>query len=333
MAPGFLLLGDVLLNRVENDSIQEGTEMRFNCISYEDAVGLFLADKKAAGSSPATVKSYYGVLVSAWSRWLPEDLDMDGLTTELLRGVVSDMAQTDLSRNTIRSYTATMQAFLSWARDRGLCDAEIALFKGAETVPECYSADELRKLLKRPNMRKCTFTEYRTWVIINLLVNDGCRASTITEIQCQDVDFDAGVIYLRHTKRRKALTIPLGEYMASILREYLTIRKGKPSDPLFPTEDGTKMTYACLKVSVVRYNRSRGVARTGIHKFRHTFARMYLLECDGDPLRLQKLLGHSTLKMTQHYARIYDAEIAKDYDRHSPLEKLRKPDRITMPRA
>lgn len=85
-----------------------------------------------------------------------------------------------------------------------------------------------------------------------------------------------------------------------------------------------------LRSSITRYNHSRGVHRTGIHKFRHTFARMYLVECDGDPLRLQKILGHSTLEMTRHYAKLFDADIVKDRNTKSPLEKLRDPDRIRM---
>jgi len=40
---------------------------------------------------------------------------------------------------------------------------------------------------------------------------------------------------------------------------------------------------------------------------------------------LQRLLGHSTLKMTKHYCAIYDADIAKDYDRFSPLAQLNQP--------
>ncbi len=30
-----------------------------------------------------------------------------------------------------------------------------------------YTDNELIKLLKKPNLKKCTFTEYRNWVLIN----------------------------------------------------------------------------------------------------------------------------------------------------------------------
>ena len=300
-------------------------------MTIREAMEMFLSDKQSEGIAPATVTSYRNVLEYVWAKRLDFDTDISELTTENVKAAVSEMARTDLSRNTIRSYTATMQTFLSWTRSNGLCDAQIRLFKGEDSVPECYSADELKALLKRPNLRECTFVEYRSWVIVNLLVNDGCRASTVRAIRIQDVDLEGSVIYLRHMKRRKSITIPLGETMTSILRQYLAIRKGKPSDYLFPDDHGGQMSENCLRLSINRYNRSRGVMRTGLHKFRHTFARMFLLECGGDPLRLQKVLGHSTLKMTQHYARIYDAELVKDFRDKSPLDRLRS-EKIRMPK-
>lgn len=297
-------------------------------LTMEKAIDLFIADKRAQGIAAATLKSYRNGL---WYIWLPElPRYLDEVTTEILKEVVGRWSRTEISRNTIRSYTATMQSFLSWARTSGLSDAQIRLFKGEETVPECYSAAELKLLLKRPNLKTCTFAEYRTWVIINLLVNDGCRASTICAIRNRDVYLEDSVIYLRHMKKRRSITIPLSDFMVSVLRQYMTIRKGQPSDVLFSTELGAPLTTDGLRTSIERYNKRRGVHRTGIHKFRHTFARMYLVECDGDPLRLQKILGHSTLEMTKHYAKLFDADIVKDRNEKSPLEKLRDPDRIRM---
>lgn len=68
---------------------------------------------------------------------------------------------------------------------------------------------------------------------------------------------------------------------------------------------------------------ARGVTKTGIHAFRHTFARLYLVECGGDALKLQRLLGHSTLDMTKHYVRLYDQDLIADFQKHSPLERIK----------
>ena len=116
--------------------------------------------------------------------------------------------------------------------------------------------------------------------------------------------------------------------MVSSLKRYMSIRKGELDDYLFCTETGEMFTREGFSSAIERYNKSRGVEKTSIHMFRHTFARKYLLDCGGNALTLQKLLGHSTLEMTKHYCNIFDADIAKNFDSISPLEKLSSKERI-----
>ena len=142
-------------------------------------------------------------------------------------------------------------------------------------------------------------------------------------VTLQKADLDGGVVFYRHTKNRKAQVIPLCSPMIAILREYGRYRGGEPTDYLFCTETGTQLTENGLRQSVARYNTRRGVQKTSIHLFRHTFARKYLIDCGGDAFTLQKLLGHSTLAMTKHYCAIYDADLTKNYDNFSPLAQMK----------
>ena len=160
-------------------------------------------------------------------------------------------------------------------------------------------------------------------MIINFLLNCGCRAATVRAIQIRDVDLDGGVVFYRHTKNRKTQVIPLCSPMIAILREYQRYRSGESTDYLFCTETGSQLTENGLRQSIARYNARRGVQKTSIHLFRHTFARKYLIDCGGDAFTLQKLLGHSTLAMTKHYCAIYDADLTKNYDNFSPLAQMK----------
>lgn len=99
----------------------------------------------------------------------------------------------------------------------------------------------------------------------------------------------------------------------------------KPDDYLFCDLYGGMLSENALRLSIAVYNKRRGVSKTSIHMFRHTFARKYLVDCGGDAFTLQRLMGHSTLNMTKHYCSIYDADIAKNYDRVSPLAQIQKP--------
>lgn len=47
------------------------------------------------------------------------------------------------------------------------------------------------------------------------------------------------------------------------------------------------------------YNKERGIETTGIHRLRHTFAKQWILS-GNSVVALQKILGHSSLAITQH---------------------------------
>ena len=50
---------------------------------------------------------------------------------------------------------------------QGQIQGNIPLYKAEEAVKETYMDAELKVLLKKPNTRKCVFSEYRNWVIVN----------------------------------------------------------------------------------------------------------------------------------------------------------------------
>lgn len=291
-------------------------------ISVADTFGDFITSRKAKGLSEKTLTTYKQHL-AAIGKHLDVAIPIDELTKQDLEYMIGSMRDASLASNSIKSYTRTLKSFFSWCNEQGITRLNIPLYKAEETVKETYSDAELAALLKKPDIRKATFAEYRDWVIINFLLNCGSRAATVRAIQIRDVDLDGGMVFYRHTKNRKAQVIPLCSAMVAILREYLRHRGGEAADYLFCTETGSQLTENGLRQSIARYNTRRGVQKTSIHLFRHTFARKYLIDCGGDAFTLQKLLGHSTLAMTKHYCAIFDADLTKNYDNFSPLAQLK----------
>lgn len=300
--------------------------------SVEEEIKRFILAKKAKGLADKTLATYQQHF-SAISKHLDLGQSIEKLNTNSLVQMVVSMRDAELAPNSIKSYTRTMKSFLSWCNEEGITDLTIPLFKAEETIKETYSDDELEALLKKPNLRSCKFSEYRNWVIINLLINNGCRAATVRNIMIKDLDLPNHVIYLRHTKNKKAQVIPLCDVLCANIKEYLRIRGGEADDYLFPNEFGEQLSENGLRCTIAKYNRKRGVQKTSLHMFRHTFARKYLVDCGGNAFTLQHLLGHSTLDMTKHYCAIFDADIAKNYDRFSPLMQMQTGNRkISMKR-
>ena len=283
----------------------------------------FVISKTAQGVSDITITNYQQHLHSI-SNHLDIQKPMESLTRKDLDAMVVSMRSSGLAHNTISSYCRVLRTFLNWCGRNGMKVPGLPNIKDKETVKETYTDEELLALLKKPG-KNCSFCDYRNWVIISFLMNCGCRSASIRNIQIRDVDLGARQVILRHNKNGKIQTVPLCSQMVSILREYLPIRGGKPDENLFCDQYGGMLSMNGLRLAIARHNKSRGVAKTSAHLYRHTFARKYLVDCGGDVFMLQRLLGHSTLKMTKHYCAIYDTDIAKDFDRFSPLAQINQP--------
>ncbi len=281
----------------------------------------YLLSKKASGLAKKTIRSYSDHLHAA-GKYIDWNKPIEDISIADINKMISEMRDKDLSSYTISTYVIAVKTFFSWAKEHNLSTLNVPLYKQEESIKETYTDEELKVLLKKPDLRKCPFSEYRNWVIINLLMNSGCRAATIRNIKIKDVDLAGGICYFRHTKNKRPQISPLCNEMRAILKEYLKIRKGNSDDYLFPNEFNNEMSENCLSSAILRYNRSRGVEKTSIHLFRHTFAKKYILDCGGNAFTLQKLLGHSTLEMTQKYRELFNADILKKEDEHSPLAQI-----------
>lgn len=258
------------------------------------------------------------------SKYFDVQMPICDLSKSDIEKMVVSMRNTGLAHNSVATYVRVVRTFLNWCKAENIADVSVPNIKERESVKETYSDADLSLLLARPTA-DCNFCEYRNWVIVNFLLNCGCRAATVRNIQNRDVLLDDHQVFFRHTKNGKVQVIPLCSQMVRILKAYIDIRGGAGEDYLFCNEYGEMLTENALRLAIAKYNQRRGVQKTSIHLFRHTFARKYLVDCGGDAFMLQRLLGHSTLTMTKRYCAIFDKDIAKNSDRFSPLAQLTKP--------
>lgn len=205
----------------------------------------------------------------------------------------------------------------------------IKMIKAVKPIKEIYSDAELQILLKKPN-KTAEFDDYRNWVIINYILACGSRLSTIINIRMRDINLEQQEIILRHTKNKTQQVIPMASALKSILIEYIRYRKPKSDDDyLFCNWHGGQLSRDGLINGIRRYNRRRGVEKTSIHLFRHTFATLWLRN-NGNIFTLQRLLGHSSLDMVKNYLNQSIADIQRDYDIYNPLQNIQKREHLKM---
>ena len=164
--------------------------------TFAEVFEVYISAVTARGVKDKTIATYKQHF-HAISKRLDVSMPINRLTSTVLDNMILQMRKEGLSDSSINSYTRTLKCFLSWCNEEGYTKANLKIYKAAETVKETYTDEELLTLLKKPEA-DCKFCEYRNWVIVNFLLNSGCRAATVRNIQNQDVDLSRRQIVLRH---------------------------------------------------------------------------------------------------------------------------------------
>jgi integrase/recombinase XerD len=109
-----------------------------------------------------------------------------------------------LKATTINTYMRATRSFLYFAmRENYLIKFEINLIKADKQQKEPYSEEDIKKLIKKPNIRECGFVEHRNWVLVNYLLETGNRLNTVLNLKVEDIDYENGMVILKTTKIEK----------------------------------------------------------------------------------------------------------------------------------
>ncbi|MBR5794975.1 MAG: tyrosine-type recombinase/integrase [Erysipelotrichaceae bacterium] len=229
-----------------------------------------------------------------------------------------------LKDESVNSYLRGLRVLVNYCMDNEQCGRlKVHIGKADKQIKPTYTDDELTALLVKPNLRKCSFSEYRNWVTVNFFLGTGVRVATLINAKIEDVDLIAERFTIRHSKNRKSSIIPISKQLKSVLLEYLRIRKGDEDDYLFCNQFGEQMTIYSLRHAIERYNKARGVSKTGLHTFRHTYAKKCVLN-GVNVFVLQRLMGHSDISVTKEYVNLYAEDLSRDIELYNPLDTLNK---------
>lgn len=293
-------------------------------ITFDRGYDEFIFNCRARNLRPATIQFYDNSIRSIYKFIDPKMLIRDITKATVDSFIIGCQNELDIKDITIHTYLRALKAILYYFMKLGYMEKfHIALIRYDKPLIETYTDEEVKLLLKKPNKNKCNFVEFRNWVICNTLYATGMRSSNLTNLKIKDIDLDNNLISLTTTKNRKPLVIPITKSLQPILREYLAIRKGTEDDYVFCSAYGDKVTRDALNASMKIYNNSKYVNRTGIHRWRHTFAKQWILN-HGDIIKLQKILNHSDLDMVRNYVNMFTKDLQKDFEEFNPLEFVSK---------
>lgn len=290
--------------------------MKKSNLTFEEGCEKYLNYCHARNLREGTIKHYKESMTSIY-RFIDPKTPLSSIDTATIDDFILAMKTTLIIKDTtLYTYSRDLKTILRYFMKQGyIKQFSINLIHADKEPIECYSDSELNILLKKPNMKTCSFSEYKSWVIINFLLSTGIRMNSLINIQIKDIDFDNDVIYIRTTKNRKSLIIPLNRTIIRILKEYLPIRQyNSENDYLFCNVFGKQLVKSTLYHSLRQYHFNRKINKTGIHRYRHTFAKKWILK-GGNVVTLQKILGHSSLQMTQNYISMLTTDLENEVNK------------------
>ena len=291
--------------------------------TFEQGCEDYIVDCKARNLRDGTIKHYRDAFKQIF-KYLDKNMLIEDMTKEVFADFMLALRENKaVNEMSIYTYSRDLKTVMYFFMEQGWLERyKIKLAKTDKQPIETYTDEDLRKLLKKPNLKQCSFTEYKAWVIVNFLLSTGVRQNSLANIKIKDIDFDNKVVYVNITKNRKPLIVPLNDDIIQILKEYLRYRNGERDDYLFCNIFGKKLVRSTLYHSLWQYNKGRGVETTGLHRFRHTFAKKWVL-MGGNVVTLSKILGHHSLEITQNYLNILTCDMQDDVEKFNILRTFK----------
>lgn len=299
-------------------------------LTFEEGCNLYLLNCKQRNLREGTI-NHYKQSYTQFYRFIDPAMPLDEFDETLYKQYILHLRNTLKNDISINSYLRDMITTMHFLMDEGyVAPFKMQAIKTDKSAIQTYTDEELRQLLQKPNIRKCTFTEYQCWVITNFLLSTAVRQRSLMHIKIADIDLENQIINVKVTKNRKPLILPFNATLLAILKEFLKYRQHKSQDDwLFCNAFGQQLVKSTCYHMLYEYNKSRGVETTGIHRYRHTFAKQWILS-GGNVVSLSKLLGHSSLNITQNYINLLVSDLSTQVEEINLLDKFSNKQKIKI---
>lgn len=146
----------------------------------------------------------------------------------------------------------------------------------------------------------------RDAAVIELLFASGIRISELCSLKTEDINLHDGLILI-HGKGNKERYIQLvSEPVLHTLKAYQVefSNEIRQCDHFFANQNGNPLSDQAVRRMILKYSDLASIdIHITPHMFRHTFATS-LLEADVDIRYIQKLLGHSSINITEIYTHV-----------------------------
>ena len=281
-------LQEVLLTRFsENENQPEPAR-------NEDYLEMFIHAKQVEGLSERTIQYYRTSVEHLFS---VVDTPVRRITTEQIRAYLADYQKiNNCGKSTVDNIRRNISSFFTWLEEEDHIlkspVRRIHKIKTKTAVKETISDEDIERL--RDNCEVA-----RDVAIIDLLYSTGMRVGELVNLDIADINFDERecIVYGKGEKERRVYFDAKAKLH---LQNYIDSRNDD-NPALFVTLDAphNRLKISGVEIRLRELGRRLNINNIHPHKFRRTMATRAI---DMPIEQVQKILGHSQIDTTMHYA-------------------------------
>ena len=290
----------------------------------EIVTAFFYALKLEQGLSDNTISGYISD-VNQFIRYIEESNQHLTLVDEvIIQNFLNEIRIKKIKTKSVaRKISSIKQFYLFLQKEKYIQSNPFDLITQPKTrgnVPKPLSEEQIEQLLNSPD--EADSIGFRDKTMFELMYATGMRVSEIVDLQLMQLNLNQGTVRILG-KGSKERLVPIGEYAADYLLEYLKFHrsgllKNKKSNFVFLSNRGQNMTRQTFWHSVKKYAKKCGIhPLPSPHMLRHSFA-THLLNNGADLRVVQMLLGHSNISTTQIYTLVAKEKLKKIHHEHHP---------------
>lgn len=277
--------------------------------------------------SPSTVKIYL-FDISHYIGWMGKERAEQAAYRDVM-DYVAHLRREYHNTNTIRRTLYGIKAWYFYLIDTGQRQDHPCRYlrlrdaRGSEVqLQDLFTSNEMEKLMQR--RERYPTAELRNKVVISLLIYQGLRVGEITRLRLQDIDLEAGEIYIRSSPVSLARELKLKARQVMIFYKY--IHQARPR--LLKSKEDTQRLILTLRGSP---EEGEGINYL-VETFKPLFPEKNLnptilrqsvianLLNEGKDLRVvQAFAGHMNISTTEKYRQSGLKELREAIDKYHPL--------------
>jgi len=280
--------------------------------AFGKVVLAFLNDKQQTNPSRSTVQCYqrnlFELMKYCENLYRVEDLDLT-----ILLGFLNQC--TSINKTDIRYTITIVRAFMKYLYNQKIISIDysekIPRYKTIlqPKIPSTYSKDEIEKLIA--SIDRTNTTGKRNYVIILIAARLGLRASDISRLKFEHLNWNTNTIELTQYKTGKQIVLPILPDVGNAIIDYLKHGRPDSKEPyvlLTATPPYGRFTTSNVVTHVVqRAMIKAGIniknRRFGSHSLRHSLSCRMLEKSTSLPV-ISEVLGHQNSESTKYYLRV-----------------------------